>query len=107
MADKTAKIRALNDAFRTTFIRGRIMLTPGVSSRSDLEDIMARVRDYADFDADDDPHGERDFGSFEIAGERFFWKIDYYDASLQHGSEDPSNSSITVRVLTVMLASEY
>jgi hypothetical protein len=29
-----------------------------------------------------DPYGEHDFGSFELAGEKFFWKIDYYDFAL-------------------------
>ncbi len=59
------------------------------------------------FTPDNDPHGERDFGSFEHEGERIFWKIDYYDRSLQFGSEDPSDPRQTRRVLTIMLASEY
>ena len=39
--------------------------------------------------------------------ERIFWKIDYYDPSLDFGSEIPSDPAQTVRVLTIMLASEY
>ena len=52
------------------------------------------------------------FGSFDYDGTRIFWKIDYYDrASLgtgrDMGSEEPSDPKQTLRVLTIMLASEY
>lgn len=54
-----------------------------------------------------DPHGEHDFGSFDVDGERLFWKIDYYDPSLSGGSEDPADEAATRRVITIMLALEY
>jgi Protein of unknown function (DUF3768) len=47
------------------------------------------------------------FGSFEVAGETFFWKIDYYDRSMMFGSEDPSVPEKTMRLLTIMLEREY
>ena len=40
------------------------------------------IRTVATFDAssgDNDPHGEHDFGSFDLAGHKFFFKLDYYD----------------------------
>ena len=52
-------------------------------------------------------HGEHDFGSFEVAGEKFFWKIDYYDERCEFGSEDPADPEKTMRVLTIMFADEY
>ncbi len=103
------KIRVLNDNFRSTFIGGRVVLTSGVSELP--IDVKARallmVQAFKDFTADNDPHGKHDFGSFEVAGERFFWKIDCYDLDSQYGSEDPSDPEKTARVLTIMLADEY
>lgn len=68
---------------------------------------LARIVSEFSFDGRDDPYGEREFGAFEHSGQRFFFKIDYYDPDLLHGSEDPSNPHLTQRVCTVMLASDY
>jgi hypothetical protein len=62
---------------------------------------------FADFTADNDPYGEHDFGAFEMDGQRVFWKIDYYDQTITAGSPDAADPSLTKRVLTIMLASEY
>jgi hypothetical protein len=107
--DKTARIRDLNDAFRQSFGGGKVMLTQGVNGLSDSDKtaLLAKVRTFSDFNRDNDPRGEHDFGNFQLGGHRFFFKIDYYDASLEFGSEDPSDPSKTTRVLTVMFAQEY
>lgn len=88
---------------------GRVMLTAGVDALpSDVKAmVIRRVAAFSDFNADNDPHGEHDFGSFTLAGRKIFWKIDAYDAEMQFGSEDPSNPAKTTRVLTIMLADEY
>lgn len=62
---------------------------------------------FSDFNADNDPHEEHDFGSFTLNGRKFFWKIDYYDTKMEFGSVDPADSTKTTRVLTIMLAKEY
>ncbi len=62
---------------------------------------------FSEFTADNDPHSEHDFGSFELVGRKFFWKIDYYDKRCEFGSDDPADPEKTTRVLTVMLAGEY
>jgi hypothetical protein len=54
-----------------------------------------------------DPHQEHDFGSFNVEGETIFFKIDYYDCSLECHSPDPADPVVTRRVITLMLASEY
>ena len=46
---------------------------------------------FDDFNEDNDPHREHDFGSFELEGEKLFWKIDYYDLAGDFGSEDPTD----------------
>ena len=103
------KIRELNDAFRTTMTGGRVMLTAGVDALpSDVKAmVIRRVATFSDFNADNDPHSEHDFGSFSLSVRKFFFKIDYYDAAMQMGSEDPAVPSKTTRVLTIMLAEEY
>ena len=103
------KIRALNDAFRTTMTGGRVMMTAGVDALSNVHKTMLveRVRTFESFDADNDPHGEHDFGSLVFLGHKFFWKIDYFDTMMQFGSENPADKSKTIRVLTIMRADEY
>ncbi len=106
---KTARIRELNDAFRRTFSGGNVVMTAGVDALPDMvkAEALKRAATFDDFSEDNDPHGEHDFGAFELCGRKFFWKIDYYDAGLKFGSEDPSDPAQTTRILTVMLASEY
>ena len=107
--ERISRIRDLNDAFRRTFIGGRVMITCGVDALPDLIKAKALqlVTVFDQFGEDNDPYGEHDFGSFELADQKFFWKIDYYDPRCEFGSEDPSDSTRTTRVLTLMLASEY
>jgi hypothetical protein len=105
------RIRELNDAFRKTLdpTLGRVMLTAGVAALPSDVRAMAiqKVAAFDNFAAGNDPHGEHDFGSFDLAGDKFFWKIDYYDPTLESGSEDPADPTRTTRVLTLMLAAEY
>jgi len=56
---------------------------------------------------ENDPHGEHDFGAFEIDRKSFFWKIDYYGSMLEFGSEDPADPIKTTRVLTILRSDEY
>jgi Protein of unknown function (DUF3768) len=107
--EQAARIRLLNDAFRTTFQNGKVMMTCGVDALSPevKRIVICKVRTFSDFTNDNDPHAEHDFGNFEVACEKMFWKIDYYDENLEHGSEDPSDLFKTTRVLTIMLAEEY
>jgi Protein of unknown function (DUF3768) len=106
---KTQRIRLLNDTFRTTFVGGKVMLTAGVDALPDevKATVLSSVRTFADFNGDNDPHGEHDFVNFKHDGTTYFAKIDYYSPDMQGGSEDPADPTLTTRVLTIMRADEY
>lgn len=104
------RIRELNDRFRCHGIgRGSIMVTPCVQEKGTDFVVAAiqAVRSFDDFSRENDPWGEHDFGAVEVGGKRIFFKLDYYDLSLECGSENPANEGCTHRVLTIMLAEEY
>jgi hypothetical protein len=107
--DKTTRIQELNDAFRKSFVGGRVMITEGVDamSQDDKMVLLMKVRTFDDFSPDNDPRHEHDFVNVEHDGTRYFGKIDYYAPGLDGGSEDPSDPVRTVRVLTIMRADEY
>ena len=108
--ERTQRIATLNDLCRTAMgIAGRVVQTAGITAlpARDQSAIREKVELFDAFTSNNDPHHEHDFGSFEHAGERIFWKIDYYDPTLTKGSEDPSDPRQTVRVLTIMLAAEW
>src|SRR3546814_1441204 len=73
---------------------GDTILFRGFQRRAEL---LRTVRDYDAFGPNVDPHGERDFGRFEFAGETLYWKIDYYDRALTYGSTDPTDPDVTTR----------
>ena len=102
-------IKTLNDNFRRSFIGGRVMLTRGINAKlaDDVANILSEVRTFNNFTEDNDPYNEHDFGSFDYKGDKIFFKIDYYDENLKYASENPADSTKTIRVMTVMLASEY
>lgn len=96
--DRTAKTMFTRSCLDTFCSRG----TPNaLIAQAELLRAMRRHR------FENDAHGERDFGAFEFRGERMFFKIDYYDLSLDYGSEDPAAASQTTRVITIMLAGDY
>lgn len=107
--ERTAKIRELNDLLRTTGKGGRVMAV-GSLALGDMRMVAVaadRVRNFQDFTEENDPHGEHDFGAFEIDGVRLFWKIDYYALDEETGSSYPEDPNVTVRVLSIFYASDY
>jgi hypothetical protein len=106
---KSDRIRALNDTFRSTFVGGRVVMTQGVDALpvETKARVLLAVQSFSDFTKDNDPHDQHDFGSFEIEGKTYFFKLDYYALDLDGGSEDPADPSVTTRVLTIMRADEY
>ena len=124
--EQTARIARLNDLARKAMgVACTAVATVGFRSLPEADQLQVRelIETYDAFDEDNDPHGERDFGTVYQLGdgswtterprvrdderERVFWKFDYYDRDLRFGSEDAANPAITRRVLTIMLADEY
>src|SRR5512147_1929187 len=106
---KTRRIRALNDDLRHNLTGGTVVMTQGVAAlgREAVDRIVKTISVFDDFCNANDPYEEHDFGSFEAGGQKIFFKIDYYDKSLSYHSPDPSDPSVTERVITIMLAEEY
>ena len=114
LANTTRSIAEINDTFRRAErgIPGKTVLTMGIigllrEHNIPLSKLAQLVANYGDFTEHNDPHAEHDFGAFELAGVKCFWKIDAYDVDCQFGSEDPLDLTITNRVLTIMLAEEW
>jgi hypothetical protein len=106
-----SRISELNDLARTAMgVVSKVFQTEGIGALA--PEVQSQIREavekFKDFSEDNDPHGEHDFGAFDhpTAG-KIFWKIDYYDKTLEWGSPDPSDPGVTTRVLTIMKAEEY
>jgi hypothetical protein len=116
---KIEKIALLNDELRKKLITGELFkadskdkayITRGASifvNGMNRMQFLNNVALYRNFTEDNNPHGERDFGNFMYQKEKIFWKIDYKDNSMMYHSPDASDPSQTIRVLTIMKASEW
>lgn len=105
------RVRELNDLFRVQGVgNGTVLITSGIQCEGadSVSSVVEAVRTFADFNDENDPWGEHDFGAVEVEGQKVFFKLDYYaDGDCSAGSENPANASMTHRVLTIMLAEEY
>ena len=102
------KIVELNDKLRTTMAGGKVLCTSDLAAKGPVFQIaaMALVSTFTDFNANNDPHGEHDFGQVDVRGTPVFWKIDYYDLDMTMHSPDEADESVTCRVLTLMLSGD-
>ena len=103
------EIAKLNDEFRANPSLGTLILTEGIrcNTHDDITTIINRVRYFNDFDEDNNPYGEKDFGAFDFKGKKIFWKIDYYDNKFLFLSSNACKPRLTNRVITIMYADEY
>lgn len=101
------RLRALNDNARRYLTDGKVVMTSGIAALAldDQAAILDRVCKFDDFTPANDPWSEHDFGAFEHAGQRVFWKIDYLyeETQVKSAGEPPA----TTPVLTIMLAEEW
>ena len=66
----TEKIRALNDAFRTTMTGGKVLhdRRRQCAALGRKAMVIRRVATFSEFNKENDPHGEHDFGNFDARG---------------------------------------
>ncbi len=109
MDTKTAKIRELNDQLRIRHIGGQIIFSAEVSALSPEQrvKIIQKVVKFKNFTAENDPYKEHDFGKISLAGEDYFWKIDYYAPDFCFHSPDAADPTVTRRGVTIMKADEW
>ena len=126
LTSQRERIARLNDlARRAMGVACTAVATVGFRSLPEADQSCVRelIETFDVFDEDNDPHGERDFGTiYQLADgrwtterprlrederERVFWKLDYYDREMRSASDDAANPAVTRRVLTIMLSDEY
>lgn len=103
-------IARLNDRCRHGLDRtGRIVITRtclGTFADSTMAELVAQAQILAEVRKFTYPEGdrtERDRGQIEYRGTTVYFKIDAYDADLEWGSPDPTDASVTRRVMTIMV----
>ena len=109
LQDSLKRTVLINDFLRKYFIGGKVVITPLVECLDEnvFMELIEKVQNFDAFTEGNDPYGEHDFGSVDVNGKRYYWKIDYYNTDFTEHSEDKSDPSITERVLTIMRADEY
>ena len=107
--DKVERIRQLNDAFRSSFRGGKILLTASVAELPDMVKATAlhQVAQYKDFTEANDPNGTHDFPKFELSNRSFIFSIVAYDKNLEFESPDPTDPDKTILVGTLMQNSDW
>jgi hypothetical protein len=68
---------------------------------------LVAVAGFQTFTSGNNVHLERDYGVFELDSYGLMFKIDYLDVDGVYASDDPSDPAQTLRVMTIMFASEY
>ena len=104
------RISELNDVMRTQSRgNGKVVVTPGVLDLGidGAKAVLDAVQGYDNFTVESDPWGEHDFGILQAAGETVYFQFDYFDLTGTAASPNAANEGETLRVLTIMLASEY
>lgn len=114
VSTRVQQVAPQNDQFRRgdPNVPGTRVITVGINELPKQLDIPVAqlaqtVAEYSDFNPDNGPHSDHDFGAFEFHGHKCSWKIDAYNRDYSLGSDDPSDLSKTRRVLTIMLAEEW
>ena len=107
--DKVAKIRELNDNFRTNFRGGQILLTQAVAGLPSMVAAAAlqKVAEFTNFNEENDSCEEHDYLSFDLCNREFVFIIQYWNLEIDGPSIDPADPSVTKRIAILMLIHEW
>lgn len=107
--EQKARILFLNDQLRMTGQGGKVVATPGIASlpKETQLAITQAIQNFSAFTSDNDPYKEHDLALLEVQGIKVMYKIDYFAQDMIHHSPDKADPTVTNRVMTIMLASEY
>lgn len=99
---KDAAVAELNDAFRRDPYP--VLISRDLVDLPDREDLYQAVRNYDNFNEDNDPWGTHDMGFIDWHGIDTMWVIDVYNADFSEGGHplDPESR----RVLTICTPAE-
>lgn len=109
LVSESKVIAMLNDNLRRFHSGGMVVISRGIAAlpRQVWAEVLVAVAEFDRFSPDNDPYGEHDCAVVEVGPLTVIFKIDYYDPSLLHQSDDPTDPEKTRRVMTIMLAEEY
>lgn len=98
-----------NDEIRKSILVGvepptRVLYTAGVFNLpvNKIVKLLSLVRDFDDFNEDNDPYGEHDGAKVIMDGEEYLWKFDCVNRD-----DMETYKRDGVRILTIMRLSEY
>jgi hypothetical protein len=83
-------------------IKGKLMLIRTVADLpgEQLMQLLGSVAGFNQFTPGNDPHKEHDCATITLFGQRWIWKIDYYDEEIRAFGN-------SVHVLLIIRADEY
>ena len=99
-------IRGINDHFRKTCAAVNVTASIHALGPEFFRRALNIVRHYDNFRPDVNPYEDHDCGTFKLDGYECAWAIDCYNRDMSGSSANPTNTNITTRLLTIMLASE-
>jgi len=102
------EFRRLGPLFGRSVFDGLWLYSYGVQEQGPcfIRETMWKAQSPLRFPADGDPDGAHDRGSFDVAGRRVVWDMDYLQRGTRFAAVDPADCARTCRISTFMLDEE-
>ena len=100
------KIKTLNDAFRQDPKAANVYISLEVVrlGETKLKELLAKLKTYSNFTKTTDHDGDYSAGVIQLGQHKIDWGIYYMDLDGEEDSPDPSNASVTTRILNLDFA---